>query len=142
MAQAKKGDKVLVHYTGTYDDGTVFDSSVERGPLEVTIGTGMVIPGFDRALVDMEPGQKKTVNIPVDEAYGQRAEELIAEIKRDQIPADIPLEIGQQLQLSLADGGEAIVMIVDLNDTTVTLDANHPMAGLDLNFELELVEIL
>jgi peptidylprolyl isomerase len=142
MAQTKKGDKVLVHNTGTYDDGTVFDSSVERGPLEVTIGAGMVIPGFDRALVDMEPGQKKTVNIPVDEAYGQRAEELIAEIKRDQIPADIPLEIGQQLQLSLADGGEAIVMIVDLNDTTVTLDANHPMAGLDLNFELELVEIL
>ena len=142
MAQAKKGDKVLVHYTGTYDDGTVFDSSVERGPLEVTIGTGMVIPGFDRALVDMEPGQKKTVNIPVDEAYGPRAEELIAEIKREQIPADIPLEIGQQLQLSLADGGEAIVLIVDLTDTTVTLDANHPMAGLDLNFELELVEIL
>lgn len=142
MAQAKKGDKVLVHYTGTYDDGTVFDSSVDRGPLEVTIGTGMVISGFDRALVDMEPGQKKTVNIPVDEAYGPRAEELIAEIKRDQIPADIPLEIGQQLQLSLADGGEAIVLIVDLTDTTVTLDANHPMAGLDLNFELELVEIL
>lgn len=142
MAQAKKGDKVLVHYTGTYDDGTVFDSSVERGPLEVTIGTGMVISGFDRALVDMEPGQKKTVNIPVDEAYGPRAEELIAEIKREQIPADIPLEIGQQLQLSLADGGEAIVLIVDLTDTTVTLDANHPMAGLDLNFELELVEIL
>ncbi|MGC8775370.1 MAG: FKBP-type peptidyl-prolyl cis-trans isomerase [Chlorobaculum sp.] len=142
MAQAKKGDKVLVHYTGTYDDGTVFDSSVDRGPLEVTIGTGMVISGFDRALVDMEPGQKKTVNIPMNEAYGPRAEELIAEIKRDQIPADIPLEIGQQLQLSLADGGEAIVMIVDLNDTTVTLDANHPMAGLDLNFELELVEIL
>ena len=142
MAQAKKGDKVLVHYTGTYDDGTVFDSSVERGPLEVTIGTGMVIPGFDRALVDMEPGQKKTVNIPVDEAYGPRAEELIAEINREQIPADIPLEIGQQLQLSLADGGEAIVLIVDLTDTTVTLDANHPMAGLDLNFELELVEIL
>ncbi len=142
MAQAKKGDKVLVHYTGTYDDGTVFDSSVDRGPLEVTIGTGMVISGFDRALVDMEPGQKKTVNIPMDEAYGPRAEELIAEIKRDQIPAEIPLEIGQQLQLSLADGGEAIVMIVDLNDTTVTLDANHPMAGLDLNFELELVEIL
>jgi peptidylprolyl isomerase len=142
MAQVKKGDKVLVHYTGTYEDGTVFDSSVERGPLEVTVGSGMVIQGFDRALVDMEPGQKKMVNIPVDEAYGPRAEELIAEIKREQVPADIPLEVGQQLQLSLADGGEAIVLIVDLTDTTVTLDANHPMAGLDLNFELELVEIL
>ncbi|NTW54616.1 MAG: peptidylprolyl isomerase [Chlorobaculum sp.] len=142
MAQAKQGDKVLVHYTGTYDDGTVFDSSVEREPLEVTIGTGMVIAGFDRALLDMEPGQKKTVNIPASEAYGPRAEELIAEIGRDRIPSDIPLEIGQQLQLSLADGGEAIVLIVDLTDTTVTLDANHPMAGLDLNFDLELVEIL
>jgi peptidylprolyl isomerase len=142
MAQVKKGDKVRVHYTGTYDDGTVFDSSVERGPLEVTVGSGMVIPGFDRALLDMEPGQKKTVNIPVDEAYGPRAEELIAEVPRERIPADVELEIGQQLQLSLANGGEAIVMIVDLNDTTVTLDANHPMAGLDLNFELELVEIL
>ncbi len=142
MAQAKQGDKVLVHYTGTYDDGTVFDSSEDRGPLEVTIGTGMVIAGFDRALLDMEPGQKKTVNIPSNEAYGPRAEELIAEIGRDRIPSDLPLEIGQQLQLSLADGGEAIVLIVDLTDTTVTLDANHPMAGLDLNFDLELVEIL
>jgi peptidylprolyl isomerase len=142
MAQAQQGDTVRVHYIGTYDDGTVFDSSEERGPLEVIIGTGMVIPGFDRALLDMEPGQKKTVNIPVDEAYGPRAEELIAEIGRDRIPSDIPLEIGQQLQLSLADGGEAVVLIVDLTDTTVTLDANHPMAGLDLNFELELVEIL
>jgi peptidylprolyl isomerase len=142
MAQAKQGDKVLVHYTGTYDDGTVFDSSVEREPLEVTIGTGMVIAGFDRALLDMEPGQKKMVNIPANEAYGPRAEELIAEIGRDRIPSDIPLEIGQQLQLSLADGGEAVVLIVDLTDTTVTLDANHPMAGFDLNFDLELVEIL
>jgi peptidylprolyl isomerase len=142
MAQAKQGDKVLVHYTGTYDDGTIFDSSVEREPLEVTIGTGMVIAGFDQALLDMEPGQKKSVNIPANEAYGPRAEELIAEIGRDRIPSDIPLEIGQQLQLSLTDGGEAIVLIVDLTDTTVTLDANHPMAGLDLNFELELVEIL
>ena len=142
MAQVKQGDKVRVHYTGTYDDGTVFDSSAERDPLEVTVGTGMVIQGFDRALVDMEPGQKKNVNIPAAEAYGPRAEELVAEIPRERIPENIQLEVGQQLQLSLADGGEAIVMIVDLSEKTVTLDANHPMAGLDLNFELELVEIL
>jgi len=142
MAQVKQGDKVRVHYTGTYDDGTVFDSSVERDPLEVTVGTGMVIQGFDRALVDMEPGQKKNVNIPAAEAYGPRAEELVAEIPRERIPENIQLEVGQQLQLSLADGGEAIVMIVDLSEKTVTLDANHPMAGMDLNFELELVEIL
>ncbi len=142
MAQVKQGDKVTVHYTGTYDDGTVFDSSVERGPLEVTVGSGMVIPGFDRALVDMAPGEKKKVNIPAADAYGPRAEELVAEIPRERIPENIQLEVGQQLQLSLADGGEAIVMIVDLGENTVTLDANHPMAGMDLNFELELVEIL
>jgi len=142
MAQVKQGDKVKVHYTGTYDDGTVFDSSVERDPLEVTVGSGMVIPGFDRALVDMELGEKKKVNIPAADAYGPRAEELVAEIPRERIPENIQLEVGQQLQLSLADGGEAIVMIVDLGEKTVTLDANHPMAGMDLNFELELVEIL
>lgn len=142
MAQAKAGDKVKVHYTGTFDDGTVFDSSVDRGPLEFILGGGQVIAGFDRALIDMEPGQKKTVNIPAAEAYGPRSEELIAEIGRERLPADLQLEIGQQLQLSLADGEEAVVLIVDLSETTVTLDANHPMAGLDLNFDLELVDIL
>ena len=120
----------------------MFDSSVERDPLEVTVGSGMVIPGFDRALVDMAPGEKKKVNIPADEAYGPRAKELVAEIPRERIPEHIELQVGQQLQLSLADGGEAIVMIVDLGENTVTLDANHPMAGMNLNFDLELIEIL
>lgn len=142
MAQAKQGDKVRVHYTGTFDDGTVFDTSSDRGPLEFTVGSGQVIQGFDHALLDMEPGQKKTVNIPVEEAYGPRVEELVAEIGRDRLPANIELEVGQQLQLSLADGEEAIVLVVDLSETTVTLDANHPMAGFDLTFDLELVEIL
>jgi len=142
MAQAKQGDKVRVHYTGTFDDGTVFDTSADRGPLEFTVGSGQVIQGFDRALLDMEPGQKKTVNIPVEEAYGPRIDELVAEIGRNRLPENIELEVGQQLQLSLADGEEAIVLIVDLSETTVTLDANHPMAGFDLTFELELVEIL
>jgi peptidylprolyl isomerase len=142
MAQAKQGDKVKVHYTGTFDDGTVFDTSADRGPLEFTVGSGQVIQGFDRALIDMEPGQKKTVNIPVEEAYGPRSEELVAEIGRDRLPANLELEIGQQLQLSLADGEEAVVLVVDLSETSVTLDANHPMAGFDLTFELELVEIL
>jgi peptidylprolyl isomerase len=142
MAQAKTGDSVRVHYTGTFDDGTVFDSSAEREPLEFTVGSGMVIAGFDLAIAGMEPGQKKTVNIPAEEAYGPRSEELVAEIGRDRLPTDMELEIGQQLQVGLADGEQAVVLIVDLSETTVTLDANHPMAGMTLNFDLELVEIL
>lgn len=142
MAQAKSGDKVRVHYTGTFDDGTIFDSSAERDPLEFTIGAGMVIAGFDQAVTGMQPGERKTVNIPAGEAYGERSEELVAEIGRDRLPADVELEIGQQLQVGLADGDQAVVMIVDLSESTVTLDANHPMAGMDLNFELELVEIV
>jgi peptidylprolyl isomerase len=142
MAKAKSGDTVKVHYTGTFDDGTVFDTSAEREPLQFTIGIGQVIAGFDRAMIDMEPGEKKTINIPADQAYGPRSEELVAEIGRDRLPADLELEIGQQLQLGLADGDQAVVMIVDLSETTVTLDANHPMAGFDLNFDLELVEIV
>ncbi|NTV02830.1 MAG: peptidylprolyl isomerase [Chlorobiaceae bacterium] len=141
MAQAKHGDTVRVHYTGTFDDGTVFDSSAEREPLQFTIGSGQVIPGFDNAVLNMTLGEKKTVNIPADQAYGPRSEELVAEIGRDRLPADLEVEIGQQLQVGLADGGQTVVLIVDLNDETVTLDANHPMAGMDLNFELELIEI-
>lgn len=142
MAQAKSGDTVRVHYTGTFDDGTVFDTSVEREPLQFTVGAGMVIAGFDNAVTGMEPGQKKTVNIPAEQAYGPRSEELVAEIGRDRLPADLEIEIGQQLQVGLADGDQAVVMIVDVSETTVTLDANHPMAGMDLNFELELIEIV
>ena len=142
MAQAKHGDTVRVHYTGTFDDGTVFDSSAEREPLQFTIGSGQVIPGFDNAVLDMVVGAKKKVNIPAEQAYGPRSEELVAEIGRDRLPADLEIEVGQQLQVGLADGGQTVVLIVDLNDETVTLDANHPMAGMDLNFELELIEIV
>ena len=142
MAQAKHGDTVRVHYTGTFDDGTVFDSSAEREPLQFTIGSGQVIPGFDNAVLDMVVGAKKKVNIPADQAYGPRSEELVAEIGRDRLPADLEIEVGQQLQVGLADGGQTVVLIVDLNDETVTLDANHTMAGMDLNFELELIEIV
>lgn len=142
MAQAKQGDTVRVHYTGTFDDGTVFDTSAEREPLQFTIGNGQVIPGFDNAVLNMTIGEKKSVNIPAEEAYGPRSEELVAEIGRDRLPPDLQVEIGQQLQVGLADGGQTVVLIVDVSDETVTLDANHPMSGMDLNFELELVEIL
>ncbi|NTU57378.1 MAG: peptidylprolyl isomerase [Chlorobiaceae bacterium] len=142
MAKVKSGDIVKVHYTGTFDDGTVFDTSADREPLEFTVGAGQVIAGFDLAMMDMEPGEKKVVNIPADQAYGPRSEELVAEIGRDRLPPDLQIEIGQQLQVGLADGEQAVVLIVDATETTVTLDANHPMAGFDLNFDLELVEIV
>lgn len=140
MTQAKNGDTVMVHYTGTLDDGTQFDSSVGGEPLEVTLGEGGVIPGFEQALEGMAVGDKKTVNIPVEEAYGEAHSELVQEIPRDQIPAEIELEVGIQLQ---AEGpqGPFVVTVTDVADETVTLDGNHPLAGKALNFDLELAEI-
>ncbi|TLU53588.1 MAG: peptidylprolyl isomerase [Chlorobium sp.] len=142
MAQAKKGDKVLVHYTGTLDDGTVFDTSAEREPLKFTAGGGEVIAGFDSAVLDMAPGDKRVTVIPAVEAYGEHSKELVTEVDRTRFPADMELELGQQLQVGMEDGNQAVVMIVDLGDTSVTLDANHPLAGQQLTFEIELVEIL
>ncbi len=142
MAQAKKGDTVKVHYTGTLEDGTVFDSSADRKPLEFTIGAGQVIPGFDVAVLDMAIGEVKVSVIPAEEAYGTHSTELVTDVDRERFPADMELELGQQLQVGLADDQQAIVMVVDISDTVVTLDANHPLAGQDLTFEIELVEIL
>ncbi|MDP8305102.1 MAG: peptidylprolyl isomerase [Candidatus Chlorobium antarcticum] len=141
MAQAKQGDKVKVHYTGKLDDGTVFDTSADREPLEFTVGGGQVIPGFDTAVMDMAPGEVRVSVIPVDEAYGPHSEELVTPVDRSRFGTDMELEIGQQLQVGLADGQQAIVMIVDMNEESVTLDANHPLAGQALTFEIELVEI-
>ncbi|MEI7825006.1 MAG: peptidylprolyl isomerase [Chlorobiaceae bacterium] len=142
MAQAKQGDTVRVHYTGTLDDGTMFDTSADREPLEFTIGGGQVIVGFDIAVLDMAPGEKRVSVIPALEAYGEHSPELVTDVDRERFPADMELEIGQQLQVGLPDNQQAIVMIVDLSDTAVTLDANHPLAGQQLTFEIELVEIL
>jgi len=142
MAQAKKGDTVKVHYTGTLDDGTLFDTSAEREPLKFTVGGGQVIAGFDIAVIDMVPGDKKVSVIPASEAYGDHSKDLVTDVDRERFPADMELEIGQQLQVGLADGEQAVVMVVDLSDTSVTLDANHPLAGQQLTFEIELVEIL
>ena len=142
MAQAKKGDTVKVHYTGTLDDGTMFDTSADREPLQFIVGEGQVIPGFDSAVIDMAIGEIKVSFIPAEEAYGAHSQELVTDVERERFPADMELEIGQQLRVGLADGQEAIVMVVDLSDTAVTLDANHPLAGQKLTFEIELVEIL
>ena len=142
MAQAKKGDTVRVHYSGTLDDGTMFDTSADRDPLEFTIGGGEVIAGFDIAVLNMAPGEKRVSVIAATDAYGVHSKELVTDVERDRFPADMELEIGQQLQVGLADDQQAIVMIVDISDTAVTLDANHPLASQQLTFEIELVEIL
>jgi FKBP-type peptidyl-prolyl cis-trans isomerase 2 len=140
MSQAKNGDTVRLHYTGRLDDGSVFDSSRDRDPLEFTIGEGQVIPGFEAAVNGMAPGEEKQVTIPSDEAYGPRRDDLLMPVSRSQIPEHIEPTVGQQLQMS--QGGQTfVVRIADISDEAVVLDANHPLAGMDLTFDLELVEI-
>ncbi|MDG2341364.1 MAG: FKBP-type peptidyl-prolyl cis-trans isomerase, partial [Paracoccaceae bacterium] len=139
MTQAKSGDTVRIHYTGTLDDGSVFDSSEGREPLEFTLGSGQVIAGFDSGVTGMAIGDKKTVNIPCVDAYGELHPEARQDIPRDSVPADIPLEIGTQLQMEGADGQVMMVTVAVVTDEAVTLDANHPLAGKDLTFALELV---
>ena len=139
MAQAQTGDKVKVHYEGTFEDGMVFDSSEGRDPLEFTLGENQVIPGFENGVVGMEPEEAKTVNIPVDEAYGPRREELVREIPRSQFPEDMNPEVGQQLQMRRPDGQAMMVIVADVAEENVTLDANHPLAGKNLAFNIKLV---
>lgn len=140
MRRAHSGDTVSVHYTGTLADGSVFDSSRGRDPLQFTVGEGRVIPGFDAAVAGMAVGEEKKVTIPADQAYGPHRPELMVEVDRAQFPADLRPEIGQQLQLSR--GGQVFVVTVrDLSDGSVLLDGNHPLAGQDLTFALELVGV-
>ena len=142
-AQAKNGNTVQVHYTGKLADGTVFDSSAGRDPLEFTIGSGQLIPGFDEAVKGMKVGEKKTVTIPANEAYGPRRDDMIMEVPREKLPSDINPEVGMMLESTGKDGGRIIFTIINVSDNnTVTLDANHPLAGKDLTFEIELVKIL
>lgn len=142
MATIKEGDTVKVHYTGKISDGTVFDSSREREPLEFTIGEGKLIPGFEKAVVGMSVGDSNTVTIPFDEAYGEKRDDMIVDVEKKQIPDDIKPEVGQQLQIQQKDGGAIPVVITDVTDESVKLDANHPLAGQDLTFEIEVVEVV
>lgn len=141
MAQVKQGDSVKVTYRGTLADGTEFDSSADQPPLEFTIGNGEVIPGFEQAVIGMALGDSKTLTIPADQAYGPRLEEMIADVERSQIPAEIELMVGAQLEVSQEQGHSYVVMVTALNEETVTLDANHPLAGQDLTFEINLVAL-
>jgi len=138
---AKDGDTVKVHYTGTLGDGTVFDTSAERDPLEFTLGEGQLIPGFEEAVRGMEVGQSKTVTIPVDEAYGAHLDDLVLVIAKDQLPEGLNIEVGQRLQMQQPGGAMSIVTVTEVSETTITVDANHPLAGKDLTFEIEIVAI-
>lgn len=141
MSVAQKGHKVKVHYVGTLNDGSQFDSSVERGePIAFELGAGQMIPGFDAAVEGMKVGEKKTVNIPSDQAYGPAREDLIIEFKRSDIPADMNPNVGDQIGLQ-SPQGPIPATVVELNEEIIKVDANSPMAGKDLNFDIELVEI-
>lgn len=141
MPKVKNGDIVRVHYHGKLKDGTTFDSSEGREPLEFKVGEGQVIKGFDKALEGMEPGEKKTVNIPVEEAYGQAAEENFVEFPKSDFPKDLKPEVGLQLHLSDNQGNHYPVVVSEIKEASVVLDANHPLAGKDLIFDIELVSI-
>ncbi len=140
-AQVKDGNTVQVNYTGKLADGTIFDSSVGRTPLEFTLGSGQLIPGFEKAVLGMKVGEKKTVTIPANEAYGPYRDNLVMEISRGQLPSGMTPQIGQGLQSTQDDGSILIATITKVTDTTVTIDANHPLAGKDLTFEIELLKI-
>lgn len=141
MTEVKSGDTVRIHYVGTLIDGNQFDSSQGREPLEFVVGSGQIIPGLDQALPGMSVGDTKTVNVPATEAYGQADPNARQSIPREQIPADIPVEIGTQLQMQTRDGRTVGVTVIEATDESVVLDANHPLAGKDLTFAIELVSI-
>ena len=139
--QAKDGNTVKVHYTGSLEDGTVFDTSLEREPLEFTLGQGQLIPGFEQAVIGMKIGESKTVTIPAEQAYGPYNNELISIIDRDNLPEGLDPEVGQQLQGQQPDGQNIIATVIEVSETSITVDANHHLAGKDLTFEIELIEI-
>lgn len=141
MSQVKANDTVKVHYTGKLSNGEVFDSSVDREPLEFTLGQGQIIPGFEKGLLDMEVNDKKTLEIPAAEAYGERREDLMQEVSKDQLPGDIKPEVGMGLVSKTPQGQEMRLTIAEVKDDSIIVDANHPLAGKDLIFDVELVEI-
>ena len=142
MVQAKPGDTVKIHYTGTLDDGTKFDSSAGREPLQFTLGSGHVIPGFDKAVGGMAVGEKKSINIPAEDAYGPHHEQMVQEVPKSALPKDLEPTKGMQLQAKGDDGKTFDMVVTVVGDKTITVDGNHPLAGKSLNFDIELIEIV
>ena len=141
MTQVKNGDTVHIHYKGTLSDGTTFDSSEGRDPLAFQVGAGQIIPGLDAAIPGMSVGDKKTVNVPCDQAYGPVNPAMRQAVPRADLPAEIPTEVGTRLQMQTQSGETVPVVIVESDENAITLDANHPLAGRDLTFAIELVAI-
>jgi peptidylprolyl isomerase len=141
MDGIKEGDVVHVHYTGKLQSGEVFDSSEGQDPLQVTIGQGKIIPGFERALIGMQSGEKKTFDLTPQQAFGERRDDLVHVIERKQVPPDINLEVGMQLALEGKDQEPIPAQVVDLSESTVTLDTNHPLAGKAITFAVDVVDI-
>ncbi len=141
MAKAENGSTVKIHFTGKYEDGTVFDSSRDRDPLEFTVGDGKTIEGLEQSVVGMEAGETKDITLTPDKAFGDRDEDMVRAIERSQIPEEIDLAVGMPLQVQSPEGESYMVMVADLDEETVTLDGNHPLAGQTLSFEIELVEV-
>jgi len=142
MSQAKDGDKVKVHYTGKLENGEVFDSSKDRQPLEFEIGGGNVMPGVEKGIIGMEIGDTKSIQIPPEDAFGPWRRELLVDLKRNEFPENMNLTVGQKLQMRHMDGDPLSLIITDVNEDTVTLDANHPLAGKTLVFDVELIGIV
>ncbi len=141
MTKAKDGDTVRVQYTGRLDDGSVFDSSTESESLQFTIGKGQVLHGVEQAVIGMHPRESKIVLVPAAEAYGPHRDEMTTQVQRSQFPTSVELKVGQRLQINQKNGQSIAVSVLELSASTVRLDANHPLAGKDLTFDLQLVEI-
>jgi FKBP-type peptidyl-prolyl cis-trans isomerase 2 len=141
MAAAEQGDTVRVEYTGKLQDGTVFDSSEDRDPLEFTIGEEQVIPGFEEAVLGLDPGDSTTATLEPEEAYGERRDDLVFQVDRDDIREDMELEVGDELEIHGQDGNTFPAVVREIGEEKVTLDANHPLAGYTLVFDIELVDV-
>lgn len=141
MATAKQGDTVHVHYTGRLEDGTVFDSSKGKSPIEFVLGTGHVIPGFEKAVEGLSVGEETSATVPSEDAYGPRSDELVMDVPVDNFPGSDAPTVGQRFEMRTPDGQKVPVTVTEIGDDTVQIDANHPLAGRKLAFDLELVKI-